>query len=75
MMETRNTPAPQSMLSPDQVTRETFPIWMKGHLESLEWKPHKRLTRETLQESFRLARQFMLNNQKPEGISTISTIS
>jgi len=43
---------------------------MKKRLNSLEWKAHKRenkLTREILQESLNLGRQFLINNQKRAG--------
>ena len=54
----------------DHVTLEEFPSWIKGYLDSLEWKNDERnnkLTRKILDESLNLGRQFMINNQKPDG--------
>ena len=52
------------------VSLDEFPTWLKQHLASLEWDrhpPQRRLDRHTLQESLGLGRQFLLNNQRPQG--------
>ena len=55
---------------PRSMSIEDFPAWMKNYLSQLAWKSHTDtpvLTHDILQKSFSLGRQFMLNNQKPEG--------
>ncbi len=54
----------------EQVSPEEFPGWMQRHLNGLQWNTRQnknKLDRQTLQQSFKLGRQFMLNNQKPAG--------
>ena len=47
-----------------------FPAWLETHVDGLEWEdrpPPARLSRQILEDSLALGRQFLINNQKPEG--------
>lgn len=49
---------------------EDFPQRLREHVERLKWRRSKaptELTRETLEVSLRLGRQFLVNNQRKEG--------
>ena len=55
---------------PDRVTLEEFPSWLSDYLKSREWKNYERnnkMTREDLEKSFSMGKQFLINNQKPGG--------
>ena len=56
---------------PRNMSIEDFPAWMNKYLSGLEWRSHRKmppvLERDILLKSFDLGRQFMINNQKPEG--------
>jgi len=62
---------PQSPFANTDVTLEQYPDWIKTYLDTRKWKTHKgyndELTRQTLLESFKLGKAFMINNQKPAG--------
>ncbi len=54
----------------ESVSLEAFPAWLHRQVNGLQWHTYTRqttLTRDILQASLRLGRQFLLNNQKPEG--------
>jgi hypothetical protein len=53
-----------------EVTLADFPAWIRQHLAGRVWQDRghtPKLSRETLQQSLRLGRRFLINNQKPEG--------
>jgi UDP-N-acetylmuramoyl-tripeptide--D-alanyl-D-alanine ligase len=53
------------------VTLEGFPKWLREHVQSLAWASHPNhqpiLSRRTLEDSMRLGRRYLLNNQKAAG--------
>jgi UDP-N-acetylmuramoyl-tripeptide--D-alanyl-D-alanine ligase len=53
-----------------RVTLDEFPSWLNKYLKSREWKSYERnneMTREVLEESLKMGKGFLINNQKPEG--------
>ena len=55
---------------PRNMSIEDFPAWMNKYLSQLAWESHEDrpvLKPDLLLKSFILGRQFMINNQKPEG--------
>ncbi len=56
--------------SAEGVTLEEFPSWLNGYLKSRDWKSYERnnkMTRDVLEKSFYMGKQFLIENQKPEG--------
>jgi len=52
------------------ITLEQYPQWLRNYFKNLKWRTYKyepKLNRQILLESFRLGRQFIINNQKKEG--------
>jgi len=52
------------------IALQEFPVWLRAHLQSLEWGHYasdKKLSRDILRQSLNLGRRFLINNQKPAG--------
>ena len=62
---------PDVLASVEQrLTVTDFSSWIRAHLADRKWSdraPRRRLNDQVLRQSFELGRQFILNNQKPEG--------
>jgi len=63
-------PNPTALVPAGEVSLDDFPAWLRERVKGLEWAVHarqKKLTRDILQQSLGLGRQFLINNQKPAG--------